>query len=129
MNTIAKVITIEPPVAVNTEDNRNLNKQDCTVADATGCCRLVLWQDHIGKLCEGKSYKMKGLTVRSYNLIKYLNASPTFTLELTDNTGEVIEDDIENEQSTTIIGDVDSVIVCESNHTQVVNCANPKCYT
>lgn len=114
VNTIVKVLAAQVPVGINTKDSRNLMKQDCTVGDSTGCRRLVLWQNDIGKLCEGKSYKLKGLTVRLYNLTKYLNAGPTFSVELADDIGEVSEDVDSNEQSSMIIGDIDSVMFSEA---------------
>ena len=49
----------------------NLCNQDLSIADATGT-RLTLWQDNTGTLETGKSYKMEGLFVGSFNNVNYL---------------------------------------------------------
>ena len=42
-----------------------LLKQDCVVADATGSCRAILWEDNVGML-EDCSYKLGGVIVHTY---------------------------------------------------------------
>ena len=37
-------------------DGKELRKQDAMVADKTGSCRLVLWEDDVNGLEEEKSY-------------------------------------------------------------------------
>ena len=50
----------------------NLFKQGLSIADATGTTCLTLWQDNIGTLETGKSYKMEGLFPRIFNNVNYL---------------------------------------------------------
>ena len=92
-------------------------------------------------MVEGKSYKVAGLTVRQYNVIKYLNGGQDFSLETIDDIGEVTEDDPDSEQSRSIvIGDIDSVIseedyvsckTCKSKLQQIDEIVGqcPKCDT
>lgn len=38
-------------------------KQDCVVGDSSACGRVVLWEQDVGKLNEGESYKLVGASV------------------------------------------------------------------
>lgn len=51
------------------EVKKGLAKQECITADATGA---IFWEDNVGILEEGNSYKLSELMVRMYNSKKYL---------------------------------------------------------
>ena len=52
---------------------KDLMKQDYWIADATGCIKIVTWEDNTGLLCVDKCYKLCGLLVRTYKGKKYLS--------------------------------------------------------
>ena len=48
---LAKVVSVGVPQSVQRRsDDRSLMKQDCTIADSAATCRVVLWEDNVGKL-------------------------------------------------------------------------------
>ena len=56
-----KVVKAEKPCQVTSQgqDKKRLIKQDCTIADAKGTVRVVLWEEDVGYLSLGKSYKYR----------------------------------------------------------------------
>ena len=40
-----------------------------------GCCRVLLWNDDVGKLLEEKSYTLSYVSVKQWDGIKYLSVS------------------------------------------------------
>ena len=64
---LVKIITVGSAVVVKSE----LQKQECVVGDVSGCCRIVLWNDDIGKLLKEKSYKLY-VIVKQWDGVKYL---------------------------------------------------------
>ena len=64
----ARVTKESKPVEVKP----GLMKQNYTIADSSGCAQLVLWQDDMGKLSVGESYKCDGLIVQSFSGSKFL---------------------------------------------------------
>jgi hypothetical protein len=92
---VVKVVIVRSFETVTTKDGRILKKQDCTVADRYGTCRLVLWEEDIEKLEEKKSYRLKNVAVRSFENTKYLSFSRKTDLEVVEDIGEVnIDDDL-----------------------------------
>ena len=71
-------------------------KQDITIADDTGCARLTVWGAEIGRIENGKSYHLTGMTVREFRACKFLSTSIDHTSDITaiDDIGEVSETDI-----------------------------------
>ena len=76
-------------------------KQDVVVADSSGSMRLTVWEEVVGEVVEGKSYRFKGMMVREFKGKKFLSTSKTDSelLEIGD-IGEVEveeEDEVEDE--------------------------------
>ena len=65
----AKVLSVSQPAKVS----GNYTKQDITLADSDGVAKMVLWQNDIGKLTEGKTYHFTNVGIRSYQGTKYLS--------------------------------------------------------
>lgn len=51
-----------------------LVKQEVIVSDATGSCKIVLWEENVGVMEEGCSYDLKELTIHIFKDRKYLNS-------------------------------------------------------
>lgn len=81
-----KVVTVEEPVTVS---DKKLLKQDCFVADASGTTRVVLWQGDVGMLHPNASYKIEGLTVRTFQNVNHLSMGEQTTVQEIDDIGEV----------------------------------------
>ena len=48
-------------------------KQDVLVADHSGTCKVVLWENNIGILKQDECYKLQNFVVREYAAIKFLS--------------------------------------------------------
>lgn len=69
---------------------KDLTKQEYIIADATGVTKIVTWEDNLGLLQEGLSYKLTGLTVRTFQNEKYLSIGMDgFGISEIDDIGEV----------------------------------------
>ena len=66
-----KVVKVNSPHSVSS----GKKKQDIivTVADGTGCIKLTLWQDEVGKFVTGHSYKLDQVGVCIYNEMTYIS--------------------------------------------------------
>ena len=71
-NTFDKVC-VDAKVSNPAKVSGNYTKQDITLADSDGVAKIVLWQNDVGKLTEGKSYSFTNVVVRSYQGTKYLS--------------------------------------------------------
>ena len=61
-----------------------------TIADATSTSTIVVWEDNVGILSEGCSYKLSGLIVRTFCNEKYLSVPrDNFKITEIDDIGEV----------------------------------------
>ena len=68
---IGKVVSVQYAVTVTSKHHgKPLHKQDCTICDKNGSIRIVLWQDDIDKLMEGKSLRIQNVLLRQYEGIK-----------------------------------------------------------
>ena len=116
-----KVVTVGSSEAVKGE----LHKQECVVADVSGCCRVVLWNDDIGKLLEEKSYKLSYVSVKQWDDIKYLSVSGGSEIVCVDDIGDVAE--IECGDEDTIVacrvveGEIDAVEFCDE-YVECIGC-------
>ena len=61
------VINCGEPITLGTRQ-----KQEVTVSDATGLATVQLWENNIGMVEEGKSYKLKNFRVVEYENVKYI---------------------------------------------------------
>lgn len=76
---------------LSTEVSGGLTKQDVYISDRKGVAKLTLWEEDVGKLEEGVSYKLTDIVVRSYNGTKYLSFSKG-ALATAIGEGEGVED-------------------------------------
>ena len=69
-------------------------KQDIKISDEGGSGRLMMWQDEIGKIEVGKSYRLGGVMVREFQGRKFLSTSKEKSeIEVIDDIGDVPSDD------------------------------------
>ena len=69
ITTSVKVIQVSDIVTVT----GGKKKQDVTIADNTSTAKVTLWEQYIGALQDGKSYKLNNFVVREYKNIKFLS--------------------------------------------------------
>ena len=113
-----KVISVDPPREVKNRDGKSLRKQDCVVGDCDGCGRVVLWEEDVGKMEEGRSYKLRGVTVRSYRGVAYLSVGKDceiLSVEDIGETAEIEEGDLEEKGIVrkVVEGEIDGVMYGE----------------
>ena len=69
-----------------------------TVADASATGRVILWEEHVGKLHvqETTSYELQNFVVKEWDTTKYLSRTKDSTILPIDDIGEVAETDHDN---------------------------------
>ena len=82
---------------------KSLTKQEYVVGDATGCCRLVVWEMDIDCLLSGNCYQLKNVNVRQYKGTKYLSIGKECEILNIEDIGDVIdlENPIDDSDATT----------------------------
>ena len=80
-----------------------LRKQEYIIADSSGTSMITTWGDNVGVLQEGESYKLSGLSVRTYCNKKFLSIpKDNFTIAIADDIGEVVDyGEVEKERKMT----------------------------
>ena len=85
-------------------------KQDVLVADHSGTCKVVLWENNIGILKQDECYKIQNFVVREYAAIKFLSmGKESSTIIPIADIGEVqhyphVPDNIETITNASIVG-------------------------
>ena len=111
-----KVMTIDDPVPITTTTNKILTKQECPVADSTGCILCVLWENHVNKLTIDNSYLLTNIITRSFNGRKYISVSENSRIIAIDDIGKFADIDVDVGQKhlITIKGEIIGVIASET---------------
>ena len=106
----AKVLRVQDPEKVS----GGITKQDITIADVTSAGRLTLWEDDIGRMQKGKSYRLTNV-VCCFQMEKYLSLPKEGAVlaEISD-IGEVAEDDLADEYTTIADAEVVGVVSINS---------------
>ena len=95
----AKVVSVDEVEEVS----GGKKKQDVLLGDSTGTLRLTLWEEEIGKMEEGVSYKLCGMVVREFRGRKFLSTSKqNSVIETIDDIGDVEEEDTDEEGNSTL---------------------------
>ena len=94
VNVILKIVSVEDSQKITKKDGNELVKQDVSVGDCSGCCRMVLWEQDVDSLEEGKTYCFEGVTVKKYDMHKYLSFGQNGTKCNCEDLGEVSEEDV-----------------------------------
>lgn len=113
-----KIISLSEPVIVS---DRKLKKQDIVIGDKTGTCRLVLWEDDVGRLTVNKSYVLKNIHVKQFNQMKYLAVTDNTIVEECEDIGDVASVDSDN--THVIKGELIAVLSADTYHC----CINAHC--
>ena len=69
INLQIKVVKVQPPTRVPS----GKEKQDLLVGDKTGCIKLTVWQEEVGKFETNHCYKLDHVAVRVYDDIKFIS--------------------------------------------------------
>ena len=93
----AKAVRVGEPVMVS----GGIKKQDVTIADSKSAAKVTLWQNDIGRMLEGKSYRLSNVVVRCYQSTKYLSMPKEGGLIIEcDDLGDVVESDVAEDFDT-----------------------------
>ena len=112
-------------------DGKELRKQDVVVADGTGSWRLVLWEDDVSSLEEGKLYCLVGMGVHRYGATKHLTFTMKSSKEMIADLENMNKEDVAGEESEdsghVVRGERSAVIstseylICKFCHSKVVS--------
>ena len=82
--------------------SKNLSIQELTIGDYSGCIRLTIWADEVGKMEENKSYQLHNVTIQ-FSGKKFLatskNGSTIKAINDLDNVEVLIDDDSRNDNT------------------------------
>ena len=112
---VGKVCEVKDVQTVKKNEEKELVKQDVLIGDETKSCRLVLWQEDVISVEEGKCYKFAGLGVQQFSGVKYLtNTTDSTKVELIEEFEKVNEKCLgeeEEESGRSVKGEIVSVIL------------------
>ena len=63
----ALVHTLRAPKTISTKRNQTLLKQEGIIADPNDQIKIVLWEDQMDSITEGKTYLFKNIIVKENN--------------------------------------------------------------
>ena len=111
INIVGKVVKVGEVTEVSSKSSqKSLLKQDCTLRDSMGSCRIVLWEKDVRTLTEGKSYRSADVRVRDYACVNYLSMSEgTKVTEIAD-IGEVVSCGEDISEEGCVVGEIVSVV-------------------
>ena len=120
-----KIIKNYASTDVTSKFGKTLTKQDCLIRDCNGTCRVVLWQQDIGKLNKGQSYQLQEVVVRQFDNVKYLSVSDCSIIEPIADIQEVSDDDefeLQAEITPMVAKGEISAVMQISDYITCVNC-------
>ena len=95
-------------------NGKELSKQEVTIGNETGVCRMVLWEGDVDSIEEGKSYRFEDVGVRKFGGNKYLSYARTSSKVVVAELEEVNEDEVVGEESEdwghVVSGEISTVI-------------------
>lgn len=99
-----------------------VQKQELLIADSTGCRKLHLYEDYVGKLQGGKSYLMKNLRLHIVKTNHYLNTAlnEEFEFQVVDDIKNVAK--LPSDLSTMTVVDIVGKIVALSSLKKLYIC-------
>ena len=111
INIVGKVVQVGEVTEVSSKSSqKSLLKQDCTLCDSMGSCRIVLWEKDVRTLTEGKSYRFSEVRVRDYACVKYLSMSEGIKVTEIADIGEVVSCEDISEEGCVVEGEIVSVV-------------------
>lgn len=122
-----KVNSMSDGETVTTRDGVKIRKQDCIVGDSSASLKLVLWEEDVGCMDKGMSYKVDEAVVKCFDGIEYLSVGKLSAIEKIDDIGEVMEADEEEEENELCLsastrrgcvveGEINGVLTCGEYH-------------
>ena len=91
INVVGKVQSILPVEEIKGKCSKKLVKQDFVLADCTGVCRGVTWEQQVNVLKEEESYRFFNATVRSFNGAEYISLGEKSEVEKIKDIGDVVD--------------------------------------
>ena len=98
-----KILSIEESRSVRSKD-RKLELQSCILGDSSGSCKLVLWEELVGRVDSNKCYMFTDVVVKEYCGRKYLSTTGASAICDADvsEVGEVCQESVVEQDDTRI---------------------------
>ena len=111
-----KIVSVDSPENITTKDGRTLKIQTVHVADASGQCKCVIWEELVGKLELNKSYTLKNATIKEFNGMRNVSLSTKSEVHNVSDIEDVSEEMIGGESQGTqmVTAEIVAVSKCES---------------
>ena len=81
--------TTDPIEVSQSSSGSKLQKQDCILADSSMRVPLKIWEEDVGKVCEGKSYRFIKVKMRQYQGERFLTTTEDSSFKEISDVGEV----------------------------------------
>ena len=130
----AHVVEVANVKQIETHSKNSLKKQDVLVADTTNYIKVVLWEDHVNSLAQGKTYVLENFRLNKNYNERYLNTAKgeEFKFKVTSDFAEpVVEPDQPLSKECTIprckvVGVLEAIkqVYCVSRSKNVVSLPN-----
>ena len=75
ISTVGKVHIVGQPKKIKLDDDRELRKLDCNIADSSGAVKLTVWENAISEIDDDKYYQITNARVRCYQSEMFLSIS------------------------------------------------------
>ena len=113
-----KIVGLKESEKIKSKE-RVLVKREIEISDESQACRLVLWEELVGSVEEGKSYRICNVCVKAYGGMKYFSSTDTSTVDEITDIGEVCVKSISKNE--VFIGEIIG-IVSSSHFSSCVSC-------
>ncbi len=108
------VVVIEEVKEIKCQGGRCLKKQECELADPSGVCRVVIWEDLVNTMECDESYNISNVSVKEFAGKKYFSTtSCSKVIQVEKGTiGEISTEKVINSGRECFVGDIIGVVSC-----------------
>ena len=104
-----KISDITGPNEVQSSSGSKLQKQECILADNSMSIKLTIWEELIGQIHKGKSYRFINVKMRHYQGKRFLTTTEDSKFDKVDDIGEVTTEKTLPSTHTEICGRIAAV--------------------
>ena len=104
-------MSIEESQSVRSKD-RKLEMQSCILGDSSGSCKLVLWEELVGRVDCNKCYMFTDVVVKAYCGRKYLSTTGASAISEADvsEVGDVCHESVVEQDDRRILSSIVKIV-------------------
>lgn len=111
-----KIVSVDSPENITTSDGRRLKMQTVHVADASGKCKCIVWEEQVEQLELNNSYILKHVTIKEFHGMRSVSLSTKSEVHKVSDIENVSGEMIGGESQATqmVTAEIVAVSKCES---------------